>query len=404
MLWVVAVFLFSCNESPKVKAKEPLKSVPLVREVPSPAGNHSALPFLFSNEKKTLLSWVEKESDTLTHLKFSELTNGEWQKPQKILSGKDWFVNWADFPMIAENEGSYWSHVLKKSTSGTYSYDVKMNVFPEGSSAWETNLPLHSDETPTEHGFVTALPYQKGFFITWLDGRNTEENTEGERGAMTLRAAEVSVKGAVTGEHELDRRTCDCCQTTAAITANGPVVIYRDRSDDEVRDISIVRLVEGEWTEPKAVHEDGWKIRGCPVNGPKAAAKANTLVVAWFTEAEENPRVQLAFSSDAGASFDPPIQMNRVKALGRVDVALIDSKTAVVSWMETQNKSTQLRAVKVSSDGTASAYHTITSLNASRKTGFPQLELVKDRIYFAWTELEGESTMVKTAYAELSAF
>ena len=62
---------------------------------------------------------------------------------------------------------------------------------------------------------------------------------------MTLRAAFIDKKGNKINEWELDGRVCDCCQTTAAITNDGPVVVYRDRSDDEVRDMSIVRYVNG---------------------------------------------------------------------------------------------------------------------------------------------------------------
>ena len=34
----------------------------------------------------------------------------------------------------------------------------------------------------------------------------------------------------------------ECCPTTAAMTADGPIVAYRDRSPEEVPDIYITRL------------------------------------------------------------------------------------------------------------------------------------------------------------------
>jgi len=42
----------------------------------------------------------------------------------------------------------------------------------------------------------------------------------------------------------LDTRVCECCQTSVAMTAEGPVVVYGDCSEaeKEIRDISIVRL------------------------------------------------------------------------------------------------------------------------------------------------------------------
>jgi len=248
------------------------------------------------------------------------------------------------------------------------------------------------------------LPYQDDFFVSWLDGRNTLEKVGEERGAMTLRGARVHAQGRVSEEHELDFRICDCCQTSAAMTRNGPVVLYRDRSDDELRDISIVRLIGGEWTKPKRIANDNWKIKGCPVNGPKAAAIGNNLVVAWFTAAQQNPRVQLVFSKDSGASFGAAIEVASGSVIGRVDVILLDANSAVISWMESQNKQGILKAMKVTSNGTLSDVINIATMNGSRKSGFPQMEIVGNELYFAWTDAVNDTTQVKTGRISATNF
>jgi len=397
-IFLLLIVLISCKEEPK-------KEVVSLQALVSPSGPNSSLPHLFSNSNKTLLSWVETVGDSLTILKYSELKGDAWEVPQEIITGNDWFVNWADFPAIVEHNGNLLSHVLKKSSEGTYSYDVKLNVLPQGELQWRTNLPLHTDNTPTEHGFVTLLPYKSNsFFVTWLDGRNTEEKEEEERGAMTIRAAEVSPTGEISNEMELDSRTCDCCQTTAAITKNGPVVIYRDRSEDEIRDISIVRNIAGEWSEPKTIHDDTWKINGCPVNGPKAAAIDNTLAIAWFTATNEKPQVKVVFSSDGGENFDKPIAVGDLNSMGRVDITLLDSNTAVVSYMESKDDSARLKAVKVNRAGAFSKAITITDLDASRKTGFPQMEIVAGNLLFAWSEIVNEKSFIQTAYLSIDSF
>lgn len=380
------------------------KEVELVKSTVSPAGENSSLPFLFTNKNKTLLSWVEKVGDTLTELKYTELLDGKWQKPHQILQGSDWFVNWADFPAIAENNGNLISHVLKKSSTGTYSYDVKLNLHPKGETEWKTNLALHTDSIPAEHGFVSSIPYKDGFFVTWLDGRNTVEDEDGNRGAMTVRAAEVSPTGEIRNESELDNRACDCCQTTAAITANGPVVMYRDRSESEVRDMSIVRWENGSWTAPKTVYSDNWEIKGCPVNGPKASALENSLVMAWFNAANNKPKVQLIFSEDAGASFDESIVIAEKNVIGRVDVLLLDEGSALVSWMEAQDGKAQLKAAKINRDGTKGEYHVISEMDASRQSGFPQMERVGDKVYFAWTDFNKGNSQVETALVQVDHF
>ena len=401
-LLVTISLMFGCKEAAKPTAAE--VEVKVVEELTSPAKESSALPYLMSNKDVALLSWVETSGDTMATMKYSELVDGKWQSSKNILTGTDWFVNWADYPMITENNGSLWSHVLKKSTAGTYSYDIKMNVKPKGATEWKTDLPLHTDGTPTEHGFVSIVPYNDHFFVNWLDGRNTEENEVGERGAMSLRAGIVSVTGEMLEEYELDARTCDCCQTTSVITDNGPIVIYRDRSADEIRDISIVRQVSGEWTVPKAIHEDNWQIKGCPVNGPKVDALGNNVVVAWFTGAENAPKVQVSFSSNGGEVFTAPIVIAEGIIMGRVDVLWTDEDNAVVSWMEANDKSALFKAMIVRKDGTTSKQQVITKMADSRKSGFPQMEMVEETLYFAWTEKVAAVTQVRTAKMSVDAF
>ena len=403
---VACSFISGCKETSEKKDINPLtdNSAQWVTEMNSPAGTTSALPHLVINKDVALLSWVESPNDSLSTMNYSELIDGEWQEAQNILSGTNWFVNWADYPMISENNGNLWSHILKKSSAGTYSYDIKMNIMPKGEMLWKTDLALHTDDTPTEHGFVSIVPYQNHFFVNWLDGRHTEENEEGERGAMTLRGGIVTTTGKLIEEYELDDKTCDCCQTTSAITDNGPVVIYRDRSDDEIRDISIVRQVEGEWTAPKVIHEDDWQIKGCPVNGPKVDVLGNNLVVAWFTAAENKQKVQLVFSTDGGATFTAPVIIVEGKVMGRVDVLWADEETAIVSWMEVNDKVALFKAMAVSADGKTSQKQVITEMADSRKSGFPQMEIMEEILYFAWTEQVAAATQVKTAKMPIEAF
>ena len=402
----IALTFIGCKQEAKQETKQdiPEAKVSVVQAMVSPAGESSSLPHLMSNKDVALLSWVETSGDTLHTMYYAELVDGAWQEPHAILSGSDWFVNWADYPMITENNGSLWSHILKKSTAGTYSYDIKMNVKPKGATEWKTDIPLHTDSTPTEHGFVSVEPYNDNFFVNWLDGRNTEENEVGERGAMTLRAGVVSTTGRMLQEYELDTRTCDCCQTASVITDNGPIVVYRDRSEEEIRDIGIVRLVDGNWTAPKVIHEDNWQIKGCPVNGPKVAALGNEVVVSWFTGAENNPKVNVVFSNDGGANFQEPILIAEGMVMGRVDVLWMDQDKAVVSWMESKDKMAVFYTMIVSKDGSVSNKQVIAELDGSRKSGFPQMEIVEETLYFAWTEQSASTSKIQTAKMPVDAF
>lgn len=402
---LVTMLFTSCNSNEKKEKK----GKEIVHHISSPAKTGSSLPALFTDSDKVILSWVTKLDDSVAQLNYSYLVGSNWQEPKEILKGRDWFVNWADFPLITENNGNLISHILKKSSKATFSYDIKLNVLPKGDTQWTTGLSLHTDGTKTEHGFVTTIPHKENsFFITWLDGRNTidnsHENDHHENGAMSIRAAEVSADGTVHNNVLLDNRTCSCCQTTGTITDNGPVVLYRDRSDEEIRDIAITRMVNGEWTEPKVIHNDRWKINGCPVNGPKIDAIGNNLVVAWFTAANNQPKVKLAFSTDGGDNFDDPILVSDLNAMGRVDVIMLDDENAIASWMESVDSKAQIKAIKISRAGQKSKPIVVGTVENSRNTGFPQMGLVGNQIHFAWTDVTDEKSTIKTAYVLLQVF
>jgi len=375
-------------------------------------GTRSHLPRLFSNGNMLYFSWVTVQ-DSLATLKYSTFDRSEWSLTKEVSEGKDWFVNWADFPVISENNGSVLTSHLQKSASGTYTYDIKLNYYNNETGDWKRDFLLHNDGTKSEHGFVSILPYPNtnDFFITWLDGRKTIGNdslkghgdAHNTIGAMSLRSAHVTTDGSIVDRRELDPKVCDCCQTSAAMTTNGPIVVYRDRSDEEVRDISIVRsLGDQQWSEPKTVYNDNWKINGCPVNGPSVSALKNTVAVAWYTAANEKPKIQVVFSEDNGESFGLPIRLDGNDALGRVDVALLSKTEAAVVWMEMVGDETLIQLAKVDSNGSRGEFITISKTSPERSSGFPQLERVDDTLYIAWTLNTSNSSRIETATVPVS--
>ncbi|HEX9147612.1 MAG TPA: sialidase family protein, partial [Thermoanaerobaculia bacterium] len=309
-------------------------------------------PNLSPDGGTVLLSWLEpphsrvKPQDGNYALRFSRLVNGQWTEPVTIASGTDFFANWADFPSVtAGARGRMVAHWAAKSGADTYAYDVRLARSDDGGKTWRPIGPAHDDRTPTEHGFVSAVPEGDRVRIFWLDGRETG----GGKGSMTLRTALV---GDHVGKADLlDSRVCDCCQTAAAVTSSGPIVAYRDRSEDEIRDVVVVRRNADRWTAPRPVSNEGWKIEGCPVNGPAIAASGRRVAVAWFTQGGNRPRVQVAFSEDAGASFAPPVVVDRNGPLGRVDVVLDENGDALVLWVASEGKAAAIRLARVTPAG-----------------------------------------------------
>lgn len=383
---------------------------PLVELIELPTEPNSALPRLFSNGKELYASWVTKR-DTLSILYYSTYVNGSWIAAQEINDGNDWFVNWADFPQIAENNGNLLTSYLQKSSTGTYTYDIKLNVFNDATKTWKKNILLHQDGTQSEHGFVSVKPYvDHSFFISWLDGRNTtgghENHTEHGTGAMSLRGAIVYPDGTIDFDTLLDDRVCDCCNTAAAVGGNDALLVaYRDRSEDEIRDISLVKWEHDKgWSEPKTIGNDYWNISGCPVNGPALDTFNESAVIAWFTGVNDEGKVQIIFSEDGAETFGVPMRVDTRNATGRVDVVMFSPTEAIVSWMEPKGTEELLQLMKVSSNGQKSTPITLSKMSPERASGFPQLEQVGDTLFVAWTNTGDENSQIKMASVSLNDF
>ncbi len=392
--FILIVSIVSCTSNTgKDLANSDLKLIS------SPADSVSAEPFLFADKNGMVyLSWIEKKNGS-NFLKFSTLTNEQWAAPVVIATGIDWFVNWADYPMIvSDGADNLMAHFLEKSAKGTFTYDVKLVRSADKGKTWSLPVILHDDGKKAEHGFVSMLPGYNIFFISWLDGRNTVKegvqagHNTGHHGEMSLRGAILDKSGKKINEWELDKRVCDCCQTSTALTDNGPIVVYRDRSDEEIRDISIVRQVDGKWSEPQIIYADQWKIPGCPVNGPQAAAMGNNLAIAWFTSPEKKSQVKIIFSEDGGKTFFKPIRIDKDSTIGRVDLVMLDNKTAAISWME----GAKIKVTKVGMDGTIGDPVIVSSSSVSRNSGFPQMIKSGNRLVFAWTDNEAKTIRVAT--------
>jgi hypothetical protein len=383
-----------------------------VRESESPAGRDSREPELTASaDGRVVMSWVEKLGEKRHALRYATRGSTGWSAARTVAEGDNWFVNWADFPsVIALPDGSMAAHWLVKSGKSTYAYDVNIARSKDNGQTWNRPVVPHTDGTQTEHGFVSLLPLNDGRVgAVWVDGRATRDVKEGHGEdtplpvSMQLRYATIDAEGKLSDEAVLDERICECCQTSAAMTSEGLIAAYRDRSDKEVRDIHFVRRgVEG-WSEPRRVHGDNWEINGCPVNGPSVAADGRRVALAWFTGEGDTPRVQVAFSDDAGATFGAPTRVDDGEAMGRVDVVLLADGSALICWMSggTQGGANKVR--RVARDGTLDPVTIISQTEMSRSSGFPRMARLGDTVHFVWTQF-GKPSQVRTAAADVSAF
>lgn len=354
-----------------------------------PATKGAIAPNLSVSSRGVLASWIEPAANGSNRLRVARLTGSGWNRPSTIVETKNLVANWADVPSVVEGPGGILvAHWAERAVPGEgHFYDVMLALSPDGGRRWARVGSPHRKGVPAEHGFVSLVPEEDSVRAIWLDGSSTAVSPHG---GTTLRSALV---GLTPGRNQqLDGRVCDCCSTSAARTSDASVVAYRDRTDDEVRDISVVRIGASGPESPVRVHEDGWRIPGCPVNGPAIVASGERVAVAWYTYAESRPRVVVAFSSDGARTFGAPILVDaaddQVAPIGRVSIAWAstDARDVFVTWVAAVREDAELRVRRISSTGQIGEHRVLARTRADRQSGFPRLARDGTRFVVAWTD------------------
>ena len=374
-------------------------------------GAASMGPYLMPSPRGVVLSWLEMRDATAT-LRFAERSvDGRWTSPQSVSSGTDWFVSEVDVPSVLRlADGSLVAQWLKAVDLATEAYDVRLATSRDDGGTWSSPVAPHHDGTSTQHGFVSMFEWPAaqggGLGLVWLDGRATAPAPKGQGSdEMGLHMARFDPSGKQTEEAPLNTRVCECCPTSVALSASGPVVAFRDRSPDEVRDIHVMRFDTSGWAAPVVVHPDGWKLDSCPVNGPAVAAGGDRVAVAWWSAPGDDGHAFVAFSADRGKTFGQAVRVDDAASLGHVGVVLLDDGSAVVTWIEFGDDGARLRARRVEPSGAMSAAQQLAGGNGRYVSGIPRMARVGATLVFAWTESRGEepgaAQQVVTATAPL---
>jgi hypothetical protein len=379
-----------------------------IQALESPAGANSSEPQMSVSSRGVLLSWIERVGTT-TMLKFAERTGPGWTQPVTAASGPDWFLSYADVPSVQRlANGTLVAQWLENTDPQIEAYNLRMSYSKDDGKSWAAPFLPHNDGTRSQHGFASMFEVaNNGLGIIWLDGRNSAfDFDKPDTGTMELRYAAFDSNMKQTGDVEIDHRVCECCSTSAAMTADGPLVAFRDLTPESIRDIGVSRLDGAKWTDTNIVSPDKFSIDFCPVNGPAVSARGRDVAIAWFTVKNDVGEAFAAFSSDAGRTWTAPQRLDELGSLGRVDIEMLDDGSAVASWVEYAGGRTDLRLRRIDKSGARSPAVNIVAVSGGRASGFPRMARQGDQLIFAWSESASENDdsgalKVSTATAEL---
>ncbi|HYN06521.1 MAG TPA: sialidase family protein [Vicinamibacterales bacterium] len=369
----------------------------------SPASDGSAQPNLTADRSgRVWLSWLESRAGGGHRFQLSSLQESTWARPLTIAEGANFLANWADFPSVfVTSTGTLAAHWLQRGISAPYGIQIRTST--DNGRTWTSPGTPHYDSASGEFGFVSFFETpDSGLGLVWLDGRKPAAGSAAPMShGMAVRAATVR-NGSPGAQTVVDPSVCECCQTSAARTAEGVVIAYRDRSDANIRDISVARFVKGVWSAPATVHADNWEINGCPVNGPVVTAVGDAVAVAWFTMAGGAPHVRVAFSTDGGRRFGAPIQAESRVTYGRLGMVMPSADRVLLSSIERGDEGVELVVREVTRDGRPGVPVVVAPSTSDRSSGFARLALSGRRLVVAWTEIvRGAPSRVKVASAPL---
>lgn len=399
VLAMIGMLLSACGQPGRAEG-------PVIRTVAFPGAAGSAEPRLtLDTDDGPVLSWLEREGEA-TVLFYARYADGAFSAPQEVLRSNRMFENWADFPSVTPISSDFWfAHWLRLQPDSFGAYDIATAVSHDGGLHWTEAEQMNEDETRAEHGFVRVFASDGAVAAFWLDGRELAQWSIDEPDALlatSLRLARYDASGRVRDRQIVDPMVCDCCAPDVAITSEGPIVIYRDRTEEEIRDVVIRRFEDGAWSGPLGLGDEGWRIEACPVNGPVIDAAAGLVVAAWFTAADNQPRLRLARSSDAGRSFTEPLDIDVTGVLGQPAVTIDASGQALVSWWRRGVQGgIDLAFRTVAGDGSAGPIRVLAHESIGQVVDVPQMVRAGDEYLFAWTSLDGNGG-VRTARLDFS--
>ncbi len=342
-----------------------------IAEIDPPAAPGASSPTIASEGATTvtrdheiLMTWLEP-GESGERLRFARRSEEGWSQPITIAEPVS-AIRPADRPSLTVIETQAVRRTLIARTG---------DVLARSGDAGRTWGRLPAPPLP----FSSFAGGDDGAYAFWLE-------TDGD-GPTQLLGTRV-----MAGRDVLDDQVLDGSGTSAAMSWDGPVAVYRDRSEEGGEKIALVRRQDASWTEPSSVHVERWRPSESVDGPPQVAAMRRRIAVAWYTEAPPRPRVLVAYSTDAGRSFGLPVEVDgrdrEHVPLGAVDVAVGDDGDAFVVWTSADGpEETTLNLARVSADGGGEPI-VIVRGREGHIGGFPQITLADDRAAITWLDRE----------------
>ncbi|MGH8909629.1 MAG: sialidase family protein [Egibacteraceae bacterium] len=252
---------------------------------------------------------------------------------------------------------------LARSDDGAETFGAPVVVADEATEGVETSMEMANlFVAPDGDVYVTFLDFRGEFARLAAEAAappaTEEAHSHEEESAPTQLRIARSTDGGVTFAPSslVSEPTCECCGTAAAQGADGPVFATTRSSWTElkdsyepVRDVFVAASADegATWGDPVKVHDDNFKISGCPdITSGLAVDSQGRLHTAWYTGTESGPGVYYAFSDDQGATFSEPVALLSDEWIPYGDVKLVLDGSDNV-WVAFEDRREEVELIQV---------------------------------------------------------
>lgn len=224
-------------------------------------------------------------------------------------------------------------------------------------------------------------------------GHRDEETPE----VNTMRLARSTDGGRTFAPSVLVAKpVCVCCATQVAQGQDTPLFattrsewMELKGSTDAVRDpfLSISRDEGRTWSEAVKIHDDRFKVSGCPdVNAGLAVDSKGRLHAAWYTGTDRGPGVYYAVSDDDGETFSEPMALLADEWVPYADVVMaVDDDAAWIAYEDRRSDDDQIQVARVDAEGRV-------TYSEAWPGNTPELAARDDEALVVWSESAGEDS------------
>jgi hypothetical protein len=325
------------------------------------------------------LAWIESTPGGATVRSASlNPTTLRWSAAQRVATGPRILDVDTAPPALAVARGG---RVTVAWTEGSAASPETESIFLSSSTdaglTWTAPTPLTTESKANSLPVLTTLADGR-VLAAWLDRRG---RTTGDHDTRLY----ARIVGEPAGHDVLiEARVSEKSPPALVSFPDGSALLsYRTLGDGTVRDINVVRYRLGRWENDHNLSRDEWCSPHCPASGSQLAASGGRVAAAWFTAAEDRPRLRISSSPDAGSRFLMPLSVDFGHPLGRPAVAMLHDGAIVTLWVEGESSQAKgppagLWLRRATPDYSLDPPVLVMAESTDRLRGQPRLAIVRD--------------------------